>query len=356
MINTFMKSKVFIGLLFACLSFLLMKYDVEAQTTSSSFSLVGIYKNAFSSVSVTQSCLTNNSNITITSLMALPNSLVGLSKPKSVALDSQGNIYIADMRVNQIKKFGANGVLQKTWGNEGGGKEVGNFKQPYDLALDSAGNIYVADYGNHSVQKFVVSSGVWEAWCSKPVKGGCALGKGNREFWYPRAIAADDVSVYVADASRRVQILSSTNGTFVQSFKPQVVTQDIAFNPGYVTGGATSLYLTGGNVIRKYVLSNGQWSESVSGGWPKMVRGSVALALDYNGNVYSANTSGYPKIIKFSNIGAQLKTYIKSAKNCYLGIPSSIVFHNNNTDDIADDYLYVNDIGNNRFLKIQETQ
>ncbi len=73
------------------------------------------------------------------------------SSPQRIAVDSSGNIYVADTFNHRIQKFDSDGAWVSTWGSEGTGD--GQFSHPQGIAVDSSGNIYVADTGNHRIQK-----------------------------------------------------------------------------------------------------------------------------------------------------------------------------------------------------------
>jgi DNA-binding beta-propeller fold protein YncE len=70
-----------------------------------------------------------------------------------VAWDKDGNTYISDGYINsRIAKIDKNGNWLKSWGEPG--DKPGQFNTPHSIAIDAQGNIYVADRGNHRIQVF----------------------------------------------------------------------------------------------------------------------------------------------------------------------------------------------------------
>lgn len=87
------------------------------------------------------------------------------SYPAAIAVDRQGNIYVADRDNNRIQKFDASGVFVTEWGVRGQGHS--QFDQPCSISTDSGGYVYVADsgnLGNGRIQKFSPSGAFIVAW------------------------------------------------------------------------------------------------------------------------------------------------------------------------------------------------
>src|ERR1700723_729209 len=72
-----------------------------------------------------------------------------------MAWDAAGNTYISDGYINsRVAKVDKNGNWLKSWGEPG--DQHGQFSVPHSIALDSKGNVYVADRGNRRIQVFDV--------------------------------------------------------------------------------------------------------------------------------------------------------------------------------------------------------
>ncbi len=131
-----------------------------------------------------------------------------LNTPQGVAVDSAGNLYIADARNNRIRKV-SNGMITTVAGNgtPGFGDASGpatsaELGQMYGLAVDSAGNLYIADSSSNRIRE--VSSGVISTVAGGgPNPSGFGGDNGpatSAELSFPEGIAVDTAgNLYIAD-------------------------------------------------------------------------------------------------------------------------------------------------------------
>jgi DNA-binding beta-propeller fold protein YncE len=73
-----------------------------------------------------------------------------LRYPSSVAVGTDGSVYVSEWGNNRVQKFTSEGRPLGVWG--GPGRAVGELATPWDVALGSDDRLFVVDYGNHRVQ------------------------------------------------------------------------------------------------------------------------------------------------------------------------------------------------------------
>ena len=175
-----------------------------------------------------------------------------LNGPSAVALDSAGNLYIADTANNRIRKVslgtGTNAGTITTFAGSGGTSFSGDglpavdasLNAPRGLAFDAAGNLYIADSGNHAIR--MVSAKTLRM---STVAGTGSLGYNgdniaatSAQLNYPLGIAFDSAgNLYIAD-SQNFRIRKVVNGI--------MTTIGGTGQPGYGGDGlySTRLFLT----------------------------------------------------------------------------------------------------------------
>jgi DNA-binding beta-propeller fold protein YncE len=129
--------------------------------------------------------------------------------PTSVALDSQGNAYVADEWLNRISIFTQDGKWLGKWGKPGTGD--GELNRPSGLAFGAEDHLYMVDSRNHRVQVFTKDGKFLCKWGSH--------GSGDGEFNVPWGIDIDQHGdVYVADwRNDRIQKFTA-DGRFLMKF------------------------------------------------------------------------------------------------------------------------------------------
>jgi len=131
-------------------------------------------------------------------------SVAQFNYPCGVAVDSSGNVYVADSYNERIRKITPAGVVSTLAGSgeEGfidGSSSTAQFNTPCGVAVDSSGNVYVADSANHRIRK-ITPSGIVNTFAGSG-KQGFKDGTGSTaQFNYPYGIAVNPKdNIYVAD-------------------------------------------------------------------------------------------------------------------------------------------------------------
>lgn len=82
-----------------------------------------------------------------------------LAEPETIAVDSSGNLYIADVSNERIRMINKNGIISTIAGNglygyngDGINAHSAEFEAPFGIALDTLGNLYIADHLNNRIR------------------------------------------------------------------------------------------------------------------------------------------------------------------------------------------------------------
>lgn len=165
-------------------------------------------------------------------LRLLANQAIGepgdLTNPTGLAVDRQGNVYVADTLNHRIQVFDVDGNLVRSIGSLG--SERNQFHEPRGIAIDGEGNIYIADTWNARVVK-LAPDGTWLATWGTGAEtldgrrftdtGGSVEGNAANplSFYGPRGIAVDTRgNVYVADTGNKRIVVTDSNGEFLYQF------------------------------------------------------------------------------------------------------------------------------------------
>ena len=125
--------------------------------------------------------------------------------PFGIAVDSAGNLYVTDLNNHTIRKITPAGVVTTVAGAAGvigstdGSGSAAQFHYPAGIAVDSVGNVYVADTYNYTIRK-ITSAGSVSTFAGTAGVYGSANGTGSAAlFSFPNGVAVGGENVYVAD-------------------------------------------------------------------------------------------------------------------------------------------------------------
>jgi tripartite motif-containing protein 71 len=233
------------------------------------------------------------------------------SLPFGVAVDSSGNVYVADESNNRIQKFTSSGVFLTTWGSFGSGD--GQFNGPEGVAVDpTSGNVYVADMINQRVQKFTNSGVFITKWGSFESSNGCSTSTPG--FNDPGALAVDanTGNVYVVDTFNNRILYFTNTGTFIGCWG-FTGSGDGAFNNSRgiaIDSGSGFVYVadTNNDRVSKFTRSGAIDGFGIVKGWGSTGSGDgqfnrpIGIAVDSSGNVYVSDF-GNNRVQKFTSSG-----------------------------------------------------
>jgi hypothetical protein len=232
--------------------------------------------------------------------------------PQGVAVDSGGNVYVADQFNNTIRKITPAGVVTTlaglaSIGSADGTGTAARFNSPNGVAIDSGGNLYVADQSNYTIRK-ITAARVVTTFAGSAGQPGFADGTGDTaRFGGARGTAVDSGgNVYVADqfyntvrkitAAGVVTTLAGTaglsgsadgTGSAARFNSPQGVAVDSGLNV-YVMdqNNHTIRKITAAGVVSTLAGSAGVSGSADGTGDAARFNRPIGAATDRSGNVY----------------------------------------------------------------------
>ena len=318
---------------------------------------------------------------------------------EGIAVDGNGNIYVADADNNRVRKIAADGTITTLAGTgvagfagDGGPAAAAVLNQPYGLALDAVGDLFIADLGNARVREITTNGNIKTVAGGGSVPaGGTALGGPalDATFIAPRNVTLDpDGTLYISDFGANIVYRVSPAGTITvlagtgtAGYSGDDSSSNLAQlnSPAGIASdsdGAVYIADSGNNVIRKVYLnvistvfnatvptgvaySGGSLYIAASNylGTLNTQFASVASALDVTadagGNVYATNGQF---VIEVSNTGT-VNTIAGSGLGIYFGGDGgpALAARLRTPSGIAEDSQgnkYIADTGNHRIREI----
>jgi tripartite motif-containing protein 71 len=233
-----------------------------------------------------------------------------------LAVDAAGDVYVVDSSHDRIEKFGPDGEFITAWGQKG--SELGEFafgssqnpSQPPGGGIAVSGDhVYVADSGNNRIERFNLEGAEATAWGTR--------GSGPGQFSYPRAVAADEGEVIVSDDdNHRIEKFSPEGAFEAEAGSQGDGPGQFGFPYGVALDAAGDVYVADDSNDRIVKLTpqlafDGAWGGA--GSKPGELEFPRALASDPAGDTYVADTAN-DRIEVFDSGGDYLRAFGASGR------------------------------------------
>lgn len=260
-----------------------------------------------------------------------------LNMAQGVAVDNNGNIYIADTWDQRIRKVDAStGIINTVAGNgtnnfsgDGGQATSAEINFPNSVALDTSGNIYFSDQNNNRIRKITVSTGIITTVAGNGTNGfsGDGAQATDAEIGLPTGLAVDaSGNIYISDQNNsRIRKVDASTG------------------------------------IITTVAGNGTYGYSGDGGQATAteLRYPQGLAIDTSGNIYFADQ--WNARVRKITISTGIITTVAGDNNNGFGGdggPATAAELSDTLSGVAvDNYgnIYIGDQNNQRIRKVHGT-
>jgi hypothetical protein len=244
-----------------------------------------------------------------------------LNTPIAVAVDSAGDLFIADDINDQVREVSAaTGLISTVAGNGGVGYNGDNIAAtsaqlgyPASIALDSAGNLYIADFQNHRIREVSATTGLISTIAGTGTAGynGDGIAATSAELNYPDGVTLDTAGdVFISDShnnsvrevNKSTGLISTVAGTRTAGYNGDGIaatSAELNAPAGLAVDASGNLFIVdeANERVREVAAATGLISTVAGTGIPgengdniaagsSQLAFSVGLAIDSAGNLY----------------------------------------------------------------------
>jgi uncharacterized protein (TIGR03437 family) len=242
-----------------------------------------------------------------------------LSRPQGIAVDSSGNVYVADTQNARVRKISGGTITTVAgsgtpgYGGDGGPATAAQLNVPVGIAVDTAGNLYIADFTNNRVRKVSGGTITTVAGSGLPGYSGDGGPAASAQLNGPTDVAVDsNGNLFITDLNNDVvrEVSGGNIMTVAGSGLPGVggdggpATSALVGNPrGIAVDASDNLYIASGSATVRKVYANTGFITTIAGNGTRgysgdggsapfgELNGAIAVAVDPKGNVYVADSA-----------------------------------------------------------------
>jgi len=245
-----------------------------------------------------------------------PATSAAISFAESIAVDSKGNLHIADRMNSRVRMVDTNGVITTVAGDgsfgfngDGGTATSAKLNQPSAVAVDSSGNLYIADSGNNRI-RMVSPNGTISTVAGTGIQGysgdGGQATSAQIAVWGVTVDSIGKLYLYGGDSRIRMVwpdgVIGTMEGGAALPGSTVALNTQLQHPEGLATDANGNVYIaeTGDHVVRKLsgygtltvVAGNGMPGYSGDGGSATgaQLNSPAAVAVDSSGNLYISDS------------------------------------------------------------------